>query len=167
MKIETLELDYSKKAFQRIVRAVTLHQTRNARILLLVFSFAISFFFLLIFLVSGKIQFIVFVLIYLTIATFYCLSPFLLDLTRIQPKINYQKKRWQIDENFVSTFYEDGSSTKTHIDNFLEVKLMAECYILYLSKKGLFQYLPIAAFKTEADRQEFHDFLVAKELLKT
>ena len=99
-------------------------------------------------------------------------------MARDYPKKNDLQSFWRLDDRFFCIFYEDGSVEKINVENFVSVffrpkagflRPKREFYILYMTKdpaKGFFYYLPIAAFRTEEDRQKFHDFLVAKGLLK-
>ena len=165
MNIETRELEYSRKAFQKFLKALILRKTKNARIIILVFAIAICALAFFEFSISGSLRSLVRALLFSIVAAILFVVPFLGDPTRAQSKLNFQKQWWQVDDRFFCMFFEDGSLEKTHMDNFVKADKLAGYYALYLSKIS-FQYLPIAAFKTEADRQEFHDFLVSKGLLK-
>ncbi|MEW5820860.1 MAG: YcxB family protein [Cyanobacteriota bacterium] len=75
----------------------------------------------------------------------------------------YMRKYHEIDENFISTSYEDGTGGKLNLSCVINIKKTKEYYLLYMSPTQ-FIYIPFDAFKSEEDRINFEGFLKNKEL---
>lgn len=92
-------------------------------------------------------------------------APFLINMKKTQPVANFILRYWEIDENFISIYYEDGSLSKFRFDHLIKVTKQSEFYLVYFSIQQ-FHYLPLAAFETEKDIHRFELFLEGKQLLK-
>ena len=91
--------------------------------------------------------------------------PFIQNVKKQQNNLQFQQRHCEIDDEFISTFFEDGSSDKIKLDNFRRVVRKSGYYFLYLTKVQ-FYYVPIAAFHSEDDLKDFNDLLKEKELLE-
>ncbi len=91
--------------------------------------------------------------------------PFIQDVKKQQNNLQFQKRHCEIDDEFISTFFEDGSSDKLKLDNFRKVVRKSGYYFLYLTKIQ-FYYVPIASFHSEEDLKNFDDLLSEKALLQ-
>ncbi|HEY9809160.1 MAG TPA: YcxB family protein [Halomicronema sp.] len=94
----------------------------------------------------------------------YFLTPFLAYKTAAQNKYVFQQTRVEIETNFFTFFYDDGSLFKYRISNFYKAENAGEFYFLYVTKASIY-YIPKAAFYTEADLQLFELMLKSKKLL--
>jgi|LakMenE18May11ns_1017448.scaffolds.fasta_scaffold9434573_1 hypothetical protein len=92
-------------------------------------------------------------------------APFLINMKKTQPVVNFIPRYWEIDENFISIYYEDGSLSKFRFDHLIKATKQSEFYLVYFSIQQ-FYYLPLAAFETEKDIHRFELFLEGKQLLK-
>jgi hypothetical protein len=105
--------------------------------------------------------------VYILIGFVYLLiAPFILNLKKIMPVLNFVARYWEIDENFIAIHYEDGSLSKFKFEHLVKVTKQKEYYLLYITAAGQFNYLPIAAFETEKDIHRFDLFLQGKQLIK-
>jgi hypothetical protein len=86
-------------------------------------------------------------------------------MKKTQPVVNFIPRYWEIDENFISIYYEDGSLSKFRFDHLIKATKQSEFYLVYFSIQQ-FYYLPLAAFETEKDIHRFELFLEGKQLLK-
>ncbi|MCT7949337.1 YcxB family protein [Ancylothrix sp. C2] len=97
-------------------------------------------------------------------AILYGLTPLLAYKTAAQNKFVFQKTRVEIDIDFFTFFYDDGSLFKYRVSNFHKAENVREFYFLYVTKASIY-YIPKAAFYTEADLQLFELMLKSKKLL--
>lgn len=104
---------------------------------------------------------IIFVLVF---GILYGIAPFLGYKTAAQNKYVFQKTRVEIDTDFFTFYYEDGSLFKYKFSNFHKAEKEGEFYFLYVTKVSVY-YIPKAAFYTEADIQLFELMLKSKKLL--
>jgi hypothetical protein len=94
------------------------------------------------------------------------ISPFLINMKKVQPAANFIARYWEMDENFISIYYEDGSMSKFRFEHLVKAIKQSEFYLLYITMTGQFHYLPISAFETEKDIHRFELFLESKQLMK-
>jgi hypothetical protein len=94
------------------------------------------------------------------------ISPFLINMKKVQPAANFIARYWEMDENFISIYYEDGSMSKFRFEHLVKAAKQSEFYLLYITMAGQFHYLPISAFETEKDIHRFELFLESKQLMK-
>ena len=96
---------------------------------------------------------------------FFLSFPLFFRLQKQSPGLNFQNRYCEIDENFFTVFYEDGSISKLNYIHFIKVIKKSEYYFLYINQ-AQFYYLPIAAFESEKDIHRFDLFLQGKQLIK-
>lgn len=94
------------------------------------------------------------------------LPPFLMNMQKTQPASNFLPRYWQIDPEFITIYFEDGSLSKFRFEHLYKANKISEYYLLYLTPAGYFHYLPIAAFESEQDINRFELFLESKQLMK-
>jgi hypothetical protein len=82
-----------------------------------------------------------------------------------QSKLNFMSRYCEIDEDFFTTFYEDGSIVKLKFDHVNKVVKRSEYYFFYLTKTQ-FHYMPLSALETEQDIHRLDLFLAGKQLVK-
>jgi hypothetical protein len=99
---------------------------------------------------------------------FSCLliAPFLINLKKTQAAVNFISRYWEVDETFITIYYEDGSIGKFRFEHLIKALKKKEYYFLYITAAGQFHYLPIAAFESEKDMHRFDLLLEGKQLLK-
>ncbi|OUL28992.1 YcxB family protein [Nostoc sp. 106C] len=96
----------------------------------------------------------------------YILSvPLWLRLQGRTSELNFQSRYCEMDEDFFTIFFEDGSISKLRYEHFVKVIKKSEYYFLYITKVQ-FHYLPVAAFESEKDMHRFDLFLEGKQLIK-
>ncbi|OUL31690.1 hypothetical protein BV378_01580 [Nostoc sp. RF31YmG] len=96
----------------------------------------------------------------------YILSvPLWLHLQGRTSGLNFQSRYCEMDEDFFTIFFEDGSISKLRYEHFVKVIKKSEYYFLYITKVQ-FHYLPVAAFESEKDMHRFDLFLEGKQLIK-
>lgn len=79
--------------------------------------------------------------------------------------LTFQNRFCEMDENFFTVYFEDGSLTKLRYEHFNKVVKKADFYFLYITNVQ-FHYLPVAAFEAEKDIHRFDLFLEGKQLIK-
>jgi hypothetical protein len=94
------------------------------------------------------------------------LPPFLMNMQKTQPAANFLPRYWEIDPEFITIYFEDGSLSKFKFEHLCKADKVSEYYLLYLTPAGYFHYLPIAAFESEKDINRFELFLEGKQLIK-
>lgn len=105
------------------------------------------------------------------IVFFAVFLPFLLILSILfyinskANKIFYKKKRFEIDDDFITTYAEDGSLGKNKLDSIIKVVGTRKYYMLQISQ-AMFLYLPKSAFLSQEDINRFESLLRSKKLLK-
>ncbi|MDZ7961779.1 MAG: YcxB family protein [Aulosira sp. DedQUE10] len=102
---------------------------------------------------------------FLGLIAYFLSVPLWMRLQGRTSALNFQSRYCEMDENFFSVFFEDGSITKLRYEHFMKVIKKGEYYFLYVTK-GQFHYLPIAAFESEKDMHRFDLFLEGKQLIK-
>jgi hypothetical protein len=96
----------------------------------------------------------------------FSVQPFLLNMKKTQPVANFLPRYWEIEPEFITIYFEDGSLSKFKFEHLCKADKMGEYYLLYLTPAGYFHYLPIAAFESEQDINRFELFLESKQLMK-
>lgn len=105
----------------------------------------------------------------ISIATtiYYFSLPYLINLKKTQPKISFRKRWCEMDQDFISFIYEDGSLVKIRFDDFIQVIKRQNYYWMYSTyTQTQFFYLPVAAFNTEQDINRFDLLMQGKQLMK-
>ncbi len=97
--------------------------------------------------------------------TILLVAPFLIDTKKTQSVVNFIPRYWEIDEDFICIYHEDGSIYKLRFDHLVKAVKSSEFYLVYVTIQQ-FHYLPIAAFETEKDIHRFELFLESKQLIK-
>lgn len=159
MQIKTKTFSITPKEFRQLLATQYYRQRRNLLILyavMIVITFLLPFDETLIFL---RIYF-------LSLFIFSLFAPFLINLKKTQPILNFIARYWEIDENFISIYYEDGSISKFRFEHLTKVIKLREYYLLYMTTVGYFHYLPISALESEKDIHRFDLFLEGKQLIK-
>lgn len=90
--------------------------------------------------------------------------PYLRKPVKTQIKLHFQNRTCEINDNYFSTTFEDGSSSKIHFSNYIKATRESDWYFLYLTNT-YFEYLPIRAFNSEDDINEFEAALKTKRLM--
>jgi hypothetical protein len=159
MQIKTKTFNITPKELRQLIMSIYLQQRKNILIFYAVF---IGITFLPPLdreLMSLRIYFIFFLVSSLT-------APFLMNMNKTQAVTNFMARYWEIDESFISIYYEDGSLSKFRFEHLVKAIKQKEYYLLYLTAAGQFHYLPIAAFESEKDIHRFDLFLEGKQLIK-
>ncbi|WP_009633755.1 YcxB family protein [Synechocystis sp. PCC 7509] len=91
--------------------------------------------------------------------------PFVINTAKSIPKIYFNNRACEITDNYFITSFEDGSLSKMHLHNFTKVTRESEYYFLYMAKI-MFQYLPVRAFNSENDINEFETLMKNKKLME-
>ena len=91
--------------------------------------------------------------------------PFMMNIQKSQSVTHFIPRYWEIDEDFICIYCEDGSISKFRFDHLIKATKQSEFYLVYFSIQQ-FHYLPLAAFETEKDIHRFELFLESKQLMK-
>lgn len=105
------------------------------------------------------------IIYFLALIAYFLALPLFFQVQKRTSALNFQNRYCEIDENFFTIFYEDGSMVKLNYAHFIQVMKKADYYFLYMTK-AQFYYLPVAAFKSEKDIHRFELFLQGKQLIK-
>ena len=73
-------------------------------------------------------------------------------------KIFYTKRFYEVDNEFLSAYLEDGSLQKIKLDNIIKVVKTSKYYLLYISITQFF-YIPFNAFNNEEELNNFDGLL--------
>jgi hypothetical protein len=92
--------------------------------------------------------------------------PFITNFQKTMPVCNFIARYWEIDEEFICIYYEDGSINKFRFEYVTNAVKQQEFYCLYLTAAGQFHYLPVSAFESEKDIHRFELLLEGKQLMK-
>ncbi len=158
MYIKTKEFNLTEKQFRQVIALQYFKRMKNLFIIWSILA--------IIGLVISIISNDYFMLIVSLIVIAYYLSlPYWLNLKKTQPPINFKKRFCEIDENFITFIYEDGSLVKLRFDNFIQVTKESNYYFLY-TVKTQFHYLPVAVFNSEQEICRFDLLMEGKQLLK-
>jgi len=160
MNIKGREYQLSKKEFFKICLRISFKKLAVfAAIYLILFSAAVFFKLLDAYWLS------IVAAVFFVFIPFVSLLAILSYLNSKQNKIFYKKRKFEIDDDFITTYIEDGSIGKNKFDNVIKVVRTARYYMLYISQ-SLFIYLPKSAFLSQEDINSFEDLLESKKLLK-
>ena len=159
MQIKTKTFNVTPKELRQLI---ALHYFKQRKVLLIfvgvlalinvVFAFTVDF---------GNIMAIYFLAIFI----YLLIVPFLINVKKINPRLNFINRSWQIDEDFITVIYEDGSMSKFRFEHFIKAVKQSEFYWLYTCPTQ-FHYVPFAAFESEKDISRFDFFLKGKQLIK-
>lgn len=100
----------------------------------------------------------------LLLALFIAL-PSITNFAKSQPRFNFLNRFCEIDDNYFTINYDDGSLDKLNFNHFLKVVRRSEHYLLYVTKIS-FQYVPIRAFNSEEDINKFEKLVKIKKLME-
>ncbi len=160
MQIKTKRYNLTAKEFRRLIRTDYFKKMKWTLIIIIVLILFNLFSSLL--LLDDQIPWFVFLLLaglfYLTII------PFMINV-KGQSKLNFMNRYCEIDENFFTVFYEDGSIVKLKFDHISKAVKGTDYYFFYLNKNQ-FHYLPLSALETEQDIHRLDLFLAGKQLVK-
>lgn len=79
-------------------------------------------------------------------------------------KMVFQQKYYEIDHQFISCHWGDGSLNKIHFENIAHVVKSQNYYIFHISLKEFF-YLPFNSFSSKEEREQLETLLKSKQLL--
>ncbi|MBH8572228.1 YcxB family protein [Nostocaceae cyanobacterium CENA369] len=159
MQIKTKTFNITPKEFRQLLASYYFRQRRNLLIsygVLLVITFLLPF--------DEKLVFLR--IYFLFLFAFGLVAPFFINLKKTQSILNFIARYWEIDENFISIYYEDGSLSKLRFEHLVKAIKLGEYYLLFMTAAGYFHYLPISAFESEKDIHRFDLFLKGKQLIK-
>jgi hypothetical protein len=94
------------------------------------------------------------------------IAPWLWNFRKIMPVANFINRYCEIDENFLTLYFEDGSIFKYKFEHFMQAGKVQGYYVLYLTAAGAINYIPATAFESEKDINRFELLLQGKQLLK-
>lgn len=97
---------------------------------------------------------------------YFLIAPYLINMRKLQSASNFVPRYCEIDEDFISMYYEDGCISKFRFDHLVKASKMSEFYFLYITEAGQFHYIPVAAFESEKDINRFELLLQGKQLMK-
>lgn len=80
-------------------------------------------------------------------------------------KIFFKKHTIEINDNFLTAYFEDESLDKINLNNIIKVVKRKKYYLLYIAI-AKYIYLPVAGFYSEQDMNNFETLLKIKKLLK-
>ena len=80
-------------------------------------------------------------------------------------RVFYAKRHYEMDDQFLHTYMEDGGMSKLAWDHFHRALKFRKYCLLFLSEIQFF-LIPDSLFYTDADRQAFEAFLLERKLLK-
>jgi len=158
MYIKTQEFNLTKKQFRELLAAHYYKQMKKISINLSI----LALMGLGIFLTSHGYFLLIMVLV---LIASYISVPYLINLDKTQSHLNFKGRFCEIDENFITFIYEDGSLVKLRFDSFREVTKESNYYFLYMTNNQ-FHYLPIATFNSEQEISRFELLMQGKQLLK-
>jgi YcxB-like protein len=97
--------------------------------------------------------------------SYFLALPFMRNSAKVQPKLNFKSRICEITDSYFIITFEDGSLSKVHFNNYIKIIRESDWYFLYLTK-AYFEYLPIRAFNSEADINEFETLMKNKKLME-
>lgn len=102
---------------------------------------------------------------FVAVLGYYLAIPFIRNPSKTQPKLNFRNRICEITDNYFNMTYENGSLRKVHFNNYIKVIRESDWNFLYLTKV-MFEYLPIRAFNSENDINEFEILIKNKKLME-
>lgn len=120
--------------------------------------------FILLFLIAGLLWFAgrfyiaLFITVFAIIYPIFLIIFFWIYCNSKKNKIFYTKRFYEVDNEFLSAYLEDGSLQKTKLDNIIKVVKTSKYYLLYISITQFF-YIPFNAFKNEEELKIFDGLL--------
>ncbi|MBW4662702.1 MAG: YcxB family protein [Chroococcus sp. CMT-3BRIN-NPC107] len=159
MIIKTKEFNTSKAEFRHVINIAYYRSIKDLIIGLASFTIIIVF-------CSGFNSLAVSIAIWSGILLGYLLIfPFLNTSAKSQPGLHLKNRTCEITDNYFSMTFEDGSLTKVHFNNYLKINRESEWYFLYMTQV-MFEYLPLRAFNSEKDINEFETMMKNKKLME-
>jgi hypothetical protein len=154
MLIKTTKFQFPKSLYFSILLKSAL--SRNGWIILLVFSMAVY---------QGVkgINSTILVLGALPLAFFlYLVIRCWIHASSKKNELFYKERFFEIDDEYLVSFLEDGTTNKIKINNIARVVKKGQCYRLFLTRKQ-FIYIPFNAFRTKGDINRFDSILKARK----
>jgi len=159
MSIKTKEFNISEEELRQVTRIVYYRTLKILLILMAIFS-------LIIVIESIILPSLTLIAIgFVAALGYYLVFPFIRNPSKTQPKLNFKNRICELTDNYFNTTYEDGSLRKVHFSNYLKVTRESDWYFLYLTKV-MFEYVPIRAFNSENDINEFETLMKSKKLME-
>jgi hypothetical protein len=164
MSIRTQDFNLTESEMQALMRSIYFKNLRPLFIAYLVLAVLI----LLTDLLTGRFAGTIGIVIFLGIF-------FGLRFTRKFPQgsLNYQTRFCEINTDFLEIHFQDGSLSRTHLSHFVNAEKktikadqVANYYLMYLMKNAQFHYIPMRAFNSSKDLEEFDLILKQRGLLR-
>lgn len=160
MNIKSNEYQLTKKEFFKICLLVNFKRLAVLAVIYLILFDAAVFLKLL-----NAYWLVIVIAVFVILIPVISVLSLLFYLNSKANKIFYKKKRFEIDDDFLTTYLEDGSFGKIKLDSVVKIIKTYKYYMLFISQ-AQFQYLPKSAFLSEQDIKSFEDLLKNKKLLK-
>lgn len=185
MNIQTKEFKISEAEFRQISK-ILYYKSRKIIIIMVAWCLLVNVIFLM--LSPGNYLLAIFFIFELGLHLIY---PFITNNLERKSNINFQNKNCEINENYLTINYEDGSLLKLNFNNFISVRRTSEYYFMtyndgslskfdnqviqivraseyyfmYVTKMN-FLYLPVRAFNSKNDISNFNTLMINKNLIK-
>lgn len=159
MHIKTKTFNVTPKELRQLI---SLHYFKQRKILLI---FAGVFALINVIFALIEKSWNIWAIYFLAFFIYLLIVPLLINVKKINPQINFINRYWEIDEEFITVIYEDGSLSKMRFEHFLKAVKQSEYYWLFTCPTQ-FHYVPFAAFESEKDISRFDLFLKGKQLIK-
>lgn len=160
MNIKTKEFNVSEAEFRHINRIVYYRQMKTVIIIFAIITVIVviqaTF--------TPQAADIIFAIQSVSVLSLLLALPYIINSAKAQGNIHFQNRTCEINDNYLSITLEDGSSSKTHFNNYIKATREFDWYFVYLTNTK-FEYLPIRAFNSEDDINEFEAALKNKKLL--
>ncbi|TES90770.1 MAG: hypothetical protein E3J87_09290 [Candidatus Cloacimonadota bacterium] len=120
--------------------------------------------FILLFLIAGLLWLLgrfyiaLFIFVFTVIYPIFLIVFFWIYSNSKKNKIFYTKRFYEVDNEFLSAYLEDGSLQKTKLDNIIKVVKTSKYYLLYISITQFF-YIPFSAFNNAEELKSFDELL--------
>jgi hypothetical protein len=163
MNIRTKEFNMSEAEFRHLIRIVYYKQVQN-KIIIIMFGI-ITLLSIIIAILVLRYATIWFAIASVTFLSYLLAFPYITDSAKTLIKLDFQNRTCEINDNYFSTTFEDGTSIKIHFNNYIKVTRESDWYFMY-STNTRFDYLPIRAFNSEDDINEFEAALRNKKLME-
>ncbi len=160
MNIKTKEFNISKDELRHVTSIVYYKQIK---FVIIVFAIITVINIIMAILVprAANIWLVVGSVIFLS---YFLALPYIRNPAKTQIKLHFQNRTCEINDNYFSTAFEDGSLSKIHFNNYIKATRESDWYFMYLTP-AYFEYLPIRVFNSEDDINEFEAALKTKKLI--
>lgn len=160
MNIKTKEFNVSKAEFRHITRIAYYKQMR----IVIIISAIITAIVVVQAAFVPQSANIILAMQFVALLSSFLAIPFLRNTSKVPPKLNFQNRTCEINADYFSMTYEDGSLSKVHFNNFIKVHREFSWYFLYLTRNG-FEYLPLRVFNSEDNINAFETLIKNKKLM--